>query len=124
MRRILTLVLLLAACAGGAYAGFNLHYSSGTAGIAAGDANVNTPITDNHSGGSGQAFRAKSLKLTNRGANVIHFDFDGVATTADTRLEPGVTLTFDDLGDTGPIAIGLIGPGGGLASTVDIDAWR
>jgi hypothetical protein len=104
----------------------NATYSSGTGGISATDTNTNTTFKDTHSGGSSLAFRARVVLIRNRGANPIHYDLgDGVATSADTRLESGASISMNsaELGDPeGWEAIGIICTTG-LTATVDVDAW-
>jgi hypothetical protein len=127
MRRLSTLALALALLVGTAWA-MNAHYSSGAAGLAVSDVNLNTPFINSHSGGDSVAFKAWVVQIRNRGANPISFDMDGVATTAaDTWIPAGATqiITFDPSrsGGDGFTAIGLI-CGAGLTATADVDAWR
>lgn len=129
IKRILALgiVLVLAATAWA----MNARYSSGTGGISVTQANTNTAFTDNRSGsGTSATFQARHVLIRSRStsANTCFFDLgDGVATTADTRLEPGaaVSLDWDEYtgGGAGWWAIGTICSSGQTA-TFDVDAWR
>jgi hypothetical protein len=126
-RRIQFGALLLLLLAGSAWA-MNAHYTSGTAGLGASDVNLNTPFTDNHSGGSASTFKAYVVLIRNRGPNPVFYDLgDGVATTADTRLAAGDSITVEysaaRTGGDGYAAIGLI-CAAGLTAVVDVDAWR
>lgn len=124
---ILTLLALLIA-AGAAWA-MNAWYSSGDAGISVTQANTNTPFIDNHSGGSASAFEATNGYVHSRStsANACFFDLgDGVATSADLRVEPGATVPFRYdfmLGGDGWAAIGMICKAGETA-TFDVVAGR
>ena len=95
MRKRILLIALALTVAASAWA-MNARYSSGTAGISVTQANTNTPFTDNHSGGTSAAFNARYGYVHSRStsANSCYFDMDGVATTADIRVEPGGTVPF------------------------------
>jgi hypothetical protein len=78
--------------AGTAWAGW---YASGAVSVTS--TNTTKVITNNHSGGDGAAFSASYvlIRSASTSANTCFFDpTDGVATTADTRLEPGATISF------------------------------
>ena len=126
--RILALLVALA-LASTAWA-MTSHYSSGASGLAITTANRNTPFTDNHSGGGATTFQAKHVLIRSRAASVssCHFDLgDGVATTADTRVEPGasVVIEWDERSGGAGGGWNRIGAicGSGTA-TWDVDAWR
>lgn len=74
MRRLFVLLGLL----GLAMTGWamTLHYSSGTTGLSVTQANLNTPFTDNHSGGASAAFQARHVLIRSRSgsADSCHFD--------------------------------------------------
>lgn len=129
MRRLAVLLAVLAlACAPIAWAA--LGYSSGATGLAISQTNRTITFTDNHSGGGSTAFAARHVLIRSRStsANTCHVDFsDGTATTADTRLAPGdsISRTWDerDGGAGGWFTIGAICATGETA-TWDVDAWR
>jgi hypothetical protein len=88
MRRLL-FVLLALGCAAAVMA-YSITYSSGATGISVTDANTLTTFTNNHSGGDSAPFPATWVTIRPRtGSNACFYDFDGVATTADTRLGAG-----------------------------------
>lgn len=129
MRKRLLLLALLGMAAS-AWA-MTQHYSSGATGLSATQANLNTPFTDNHSGGTAAAFQARHILIRSRStsADTCHFDLgDGVATTADTALAPGASVSVSWDPTTAGVgggwnAIGVICGAGGTA-TWDVDAWR
>jgi hypothetical protein len=130
MKRAIWTLSLLALVAGAAWA-INVQYSSGAAGIFVTDVNTNTPFVDNHSGGTSAAFKAAGGYVCSRAtsADSCHFDeIDGVATTADIRVEPGACVPFGYrgviTGETGGFsAVGTICAAGQTA-TFDIVAYR
>jgi hypothetical protein len=122
------LVALLALAAASTAWAMNAHYTSGTNGLSASDVNLNTPFTNNHSGGDSVAFKAWVVLIRNRGPNPISYDLgDGVATTADTTLQSGDSIIVDysdtHTGGDGYTGIGIICTAG-LTAVVDVDAWR
>lgn len=128
IRRILALSMALALAAT-AWA-MNARYSSGTAGISVTQANTNTVFVNNHSGGDSAAFFATSVSVCSRStsAKACFIDLgDGVATTADWRIEPGacITVGYDsaNTGGSGWAALGSICAAGETA-TFDVMAGR
>lgn len=126
-RSILAVLAVLVALAPLAWA-MTYRYSSGTAGISVTQANTNTAIVDNHSGGGGTAFGATSMVVCSRAvsANSCFVDTkDGVATTADDRIEPGACMyyTYHGASGTGYTAFGAICAAGETA-TFDVKAGR
>ena len=105
------------------------RYSSGANGILVTDVNTNTPFTDNHSGGTTDTFGATVIVVCSRPgatADACYIDaIDGVATTADDRIEPGACLSLTYLGvdGAGYDSIGSICAAGDTA-TFDIKAGR
>ena len=76
-------------------------------------ANSAVTFTDNGSGGSTAAFRARSVTVRSlaASANTCYFDMkDTTATTADIALEPGgsFSLTFDGASSDGWAGLGAI----------------
>ena len=130
MKRILFALGIVLALVTAAWA-MQSRYSSGTSGISVTQANTNTAFIDNRSGsGTSAAFQARHVLIRSRStsANTCFFDLgDGVATTADTRLEPGASISIDwdaqSGGGAGWSAIGTICSTGQTA-TFDVDAWR
>lgn len=129
MKRIIVLAVLAIACASVLWAA-GMAYSSGTSGVSVTQTNTAVSFTDNHSGGGSTAFAARHLLIRSRStsANSCFIDFtDSTATTADTRLEPGASIsrTWDDRDGMGGgwSSIGLICATGQTA-TFDVDAWR
>ena len=119
--------VLLALVASVAY-GMSYRYSSGATGISVTATNTPTSFTDNHSGGTGRTFGALHVAICSRAAsaNACHYDFDGVATTADHRLEPGKCVTWEydtSANRDGFPAFGLICDTAETA-TFDVDAGR
>jgi hypothetical protein len=97
MRRALVIILLLA---GASWVWAHRQYYNNTD-ISVTQSNTAISFTDNGSGGSSAAFRARVVVIRSSAgsANTCYFDLkDTVATTADTALEPGATWSevFDD----------------------------
>ena len=108
--------------------GMTYRYSSGESGISVTDSNTNTPIVDNHSGGTGRSFGALHVSVCSRddSANACFVDFDGVATTADHRVAPGLCAIFEydtSANRNGWTAFGAICDTGETA-TFDVNAGR
>jgi hypothetical protein len=126
-KRLAVLVVALAVAAS-AWA-MNARYSSGVNGLSITQTNLNTAFTDNHSGGSSSAFNARHVSVCSRAASAdaCFFDLgDGVATTADWRVEPGacVEVTYSAVsGGDGWAAVGAICPTGDTA-TWDVKGGR
>ena len=129
MRRIFVTLGLLLMLVASAWA-LTQHYSSGATGLSITTGNLNTPFTDNHSGGTSTAFQARHVLIRSRSAsaNSCHFDLgDGVATTADTLLEPGASVRVEWESTTGGVGGGWNALGaicGSGSATWDVDAWR
>jgi len=127
IRRIAAVTLGLVLVAGLAWV-MNARYSSGTNGLLITDVNRNTPFINNHSGGGGTAFDARYVTVCSRGPNACFLDLgDGVATTADWRLESGACLQVSyssvDTGGAGWAALGSICAAAETA-TFDVKAGR
>ena len=74
--------------------------------VSATQANTAVTFTDNGSGGSSAAFRARTvvIRSLSSSANTCYFDLkDTVATTSDVAIEPGGTwgAAYDDLSNPG-----------------------
>lgn len=106
---------------------FNAQYSSGSAGISVDENGDTVTFTDNHSGGSTDAFNARWIVIVARsGGDACYYDPDGTATTSDHRLLAGATarLIFDRTsGGNGWPSIGYI-CAAGESATWDISAGR
>lgn len=122
--RMLLVALVLAVAALGATAwAMNLRYSSGTGGISVTQTNTNTAFADTHSGGTSAAFNARHVSVCSRSssANACFFDLDGVATTADFRVEPGACLSLSFTGTSGGDGWAAIGAICATAETATFD---
>lgn len=89
-------VLAALALAANAWA-LPLFYSSGKNGLSITQTNRTITFTDNHSGGTNVAFKARwiMVRSAQASASTCFVDFmDGTATTADVPIAPGGVYTF------------------------------
>ena len=130
MKRTVALLLALGLAAT-AWA-FNVSYTSGLNGISVTATNTNLAFTDNHSGGSASAFKARWITIRSRsGSDTCCYDTDALATcddatTSDHRLAASETaqLTFrSSQADDGWSNLAMICDTGESA-TWDVDAGR